>query len=82
MGINGVVTFKNCNLKDILVKLSPEDIVLETDSPYMTPHPYRGEKNESKNIKIIADFICELYNISPEKLAEITRENVRSIFDI
>ena len=82
LGINGVVTFKNCNLKDILVKLSPEDIVLETDSPYMTPHPYRGEKNESKNIKIIADFICELYNISPEKLAEITRENVRSIFDI
>ena len=43
LGINGVVTFKNCNLKDALVKLLPEDIVLETDSPYMTPHPHREE---------------------------------------
>lgn len=82
LGINGVVTFKNCNLKDTLVKLSPNDIVLETDSPYMTPHPYRGEKNESKNIKIIAEFLSNLYNISIQELAEITRKNVNIIFDI
>ena len=82
LGINGVVTFKNCNLKDALVKLSPSDIVLETDSPYMTPHPFRGERNESKNIKIIADFLAELFNISSEELAEITSNNVHQIFDI
>jgi TatD DNase family protein len=82
LGINGVVTFKNCNLKDTLVKLSPKDIVLETDSPYMTPHPHRGEKNESKNIKIIAEFLSDLYNISTQELAEITRKNVNDIFDI
>jgi len=82
LGINGVVTFKNSNLKDVLFKIDPRNIVLETDSPYLTPHPYRGEKNESKNIKIIADFLCELYNISPEKLSEITNKNVFEIFDI
>ncbi|MBR5662086.1 MAG: TatD family hydrolase [Bacilli bacterium] len=82
LGINGVVTFKNCNLKDTLIKLSPTDIVLETDSPYMTPHPYRGEKNESKNIVIIAKFLTNLFNISMEELAEITRKNVSNIFDI
>ena len=82
LGINGVVTFKNCNLKDTLIKLSPNDIVLETDSPYMTPHPHRGEKNESKNIVIIAEFVSKLFNVSPQELAEITRENVNKIFDI
>lgn len=82
LGINGVVTFKNCNLKDTLAKLSPSDIVLETDSPYMTPHPHRGEKNESKNIILVADFVSNTYNITPQKLAEITRKNVSEIFDI
>lgn len=51
LGINGVVTFKNSKLKDVLIKIDPSNIVLETDSPYLTPHPFRGEKNESKNIK-------------------------------
>jgi TatD DNase family protein len=82
LGINGVVTFKNCNLKDTLVKLSPSDIVLETDAPYMTPHPFRGEKNESKNITITADFVANIFNITSQELAKITRENVRQIFDI
>ena len=82
LGINGVVTFKNCNLKDVLVKLSPEDIVLETDAPYMTPHPFRGEKNESKNIIITAQFVADIFNISLEELAEITSKNARGIFDI
>lgn len=82
LGINGVVTFKNCNLKDTLVKLSPNDIVLETDAPYMTPHPFRGEKNESKNITITADFVANIFNITSQELAKITRENVRQIFDI
>ena len=82
LGINGVVTFKNCNLKDTLIKLSPSDIVLETDAPYMTPHPYRGLKNESKYIILTADFVSKLFNISVQELAEITSKNVHSIFDI
>ena len=82
LGINGVVTFKNSNLKDTLKKLSPDNIVLETDSPYLTPHPFRGEKNESKNIYVIAEFIADLYGISLEKLSEITNKNINEIFDI
>ena len=82
LGINGVVTFKNCNLKDTLARLKPDDIVFETDSPYMTPHPFRGEKNESKNLILTANFVSEIFNISLEELAKITNKNVHSIFDI
>lgn len=82
LGINGVVTFKNSKLKDTLKKLSPENIVLETDAPYLTPHPFRGQRNESKYIKNIAEFVCKIYNISQDELAEITNKNIKSIFDI
>lgn len=82
LGINGVVTFKNSNLSDTLSRLSPNDIVLETDSPYLTPDPFRGNKNESKNIFYIAEKVASIYNISLEKLSEITNKNIQSIFDI
>lgn len=82
LGINGVITFKNCNLKDVVAKLSASDIVFETDAPYMTPHPFRGTRNESKNIKIIAEFVSQLLNIPMEELAIITSKNVNEIFDI
>ena len=82
LGINGVVTFKNSKLKETLSKLTPNDLVLETDSPYLTPEPYRGQKNDSSNIPIIADFISNIYNISLEDLSEITNNNIKSVFDI
>ena len=82
LGINGVVTFKNCNLRETLKNIDPKNIVFETDAPYMTPEPFRGQKNESKNIKIIADYVANIYGISTEKMAEITSKNVSSIFDI
>lgn len=81
LGINGVATFKNSHLKEILPTIFP-DIVLETDSPYLTPHPYRGNKNSPKNILLIADFICEYLNISKNQLEKVTNENVRAVFDI
>lgn len=81
LGINGVVTFKNSHLKEILPTIFPY-IVLETDSPYLTPHPYRGNKNSPKNILLIADFICEYLNISKNQLEKVTNENVRAVFDI
>jgi len=82
LGINGVVTFKNSNLPDTLAKLSPNDIVLETDSPYLTPVPFRGEKNESKNIKFIAEKVADIFNISIDELSKITNNNIKEIFDI
>ena len=82
LGINGVVTFKNCNLKDVLINIKPSDIVLETDSPYLTPEPYRGKLNEPARIYDIATFLSDLYKIDLDELANITNKNVKEIFDI
>lgn len=82
LGVNGVITFKNCNLKDVIKEIDLNNIVLETDSPYLTPVPFRGKKNDPGKIINIADFVCELKNISQEKLAEKTNENIKRIFDI
>ncbi len=80
IGINGVVTFKNSHLKEILPEIY-SSIVLETDSPYLTPHPYRGTQNSPKYIRNIADYLCEYLNISLEELAKVTKENIQAIFD-
>ena len=82
LGVNGVVTFKNCKLKDVYSKLSPYDIVLETDSPYLTPHPFRGGQNSPKYVRVIAEYMANLFDISMEELADITNKNVADIFDI
>ena len=81
LGINGVVTFKNSNLKDIL-NIIINDIVLETDSPYLTPHPNRGTRNEPKYISDIAFFISHYTGISIEELMSITNNNINEVFDI
>ena len=82
LGINGVITFKNSKLKEVIKEIPLENIILETDSPYLTPEPFRGKRNEPKRILEIAKFICELKNISLEELSKITNENVKRIFDI
>lgn len=82
LGVNGVVTFKNCNLKDVLVNLSLDDILLETDSPYLTPVPFRGKKNEPSHIIDISMFLSNLFNVELNTLAEITNKNIMEIFDI
>ncbi len=82
LGINGVITFKNCNLKDVIQRLDLSNIVLETDSPYLTPVPFRGKKNDSTYIEYIADFICSIKGISMEELSEVTNGNIKRVFDI
>lgn len=82
LGINGVVTFKNCNLKDTLKNIDINSIVLETDSPYLTPVPFRGTPNNPSHIKDIATFVAEIYGISVAELAEITNKTIARIFDI
>ena len=79
LGINGVITFKNSKLKDVIKEIPLESIVLETDSPYLTPEPFRGKKNEPARIKEIAEFICDLKGISLEDLATITNHNIKRI---
>ena len=82
LGVNGVITFKNCNIKDIIKEVGLENIILETDSPYLTPHPYRGKQNSPKHIIDIANFVADLYNVSLEELENITNNNIKRIFDI
>lgn len=82
LGINGVITFKNCNLKDVVTKLDLKNIVLETDSPYLTPVPYRGKRNDSSHVYDIAKYISELKDCSLEELAKETNGNISRCFDI
>ena len=82
LGINGVITFKNCNLKDVVSKLDLTNILLETDSPYLTPVPYRGKRNDSSHIIDIAKFICEIKECSMEELSKETNGNISRCFDI
>ena len=81
LGINGVITFKNCNIKDVIKEVGLDNIVLETDSPYLTPVPYRGMQNNPSHILDIAKFVSELYNISLEELSYRTNENIKRMYE-
>ncbi len=82
LGISGVVTFKNCNLKDILVNVPIDNIIIETDAPYLTPVPHRGKQNIPGYAMDTARFVADVYGISVDKLVEITNKNIARIFDI
>ncbi len=82
LGVNGVITFKNANIKEVYERIPLHNIVLETDSPYLAPVPYRGKKNEPANILVIAEFLSTLYGVSISYLSEVTNENIARIFDI
>lgn len=82
LGIGGVITFKNSNLYKVVEQISIKDIVLETDSPYLSPEPYRGTTNSSKNIPIIAKKIAETKEITLEEVENITTQNCSYLFDL
>ena len=80
MGIGGVVTYKNSGLAATVAQLDLNDLVLETDSPYLPPVPYRGKRNESSYIPIIARKVAEAKEIDPEEVARVTNENALRLF--
>ena len=80
LGINGVITFKNCNLKDIIKDIGLENIILETDAPYLTPVPNRGKQNAPKYILDIAKFIAEVLNVTEEEVEFITTNNAKKLY--
>lgn len=82
LGIGGVVTFKNSKLFEVIEKLELTNIVLETDSPYLTPEPNRGKINESSNIPYIAQKIAEIKNVSLDEVRDITTRNAALLFDL
>ncbi|MCL8008485.1 TatD family hydrolase [Gelidibacter japonicus] len=82
LGIGGVVTFKNGGVDKFLNQIDLKHIVLETDSPYLAPAPYRGKRNESAYIIRVLEKLSELYGLPKEKIAEITTENSKAIFKV
>ena len=81
LGIGGVVTYKNSGLNEVLKEVPLTSIVLETDAPYLTPVPFRGKRNEPSYIKIIAEKIATIKEISIEEVATITTANAEKIFN-
>lgn len=82
LGIGGVVTFKNSNLYKVVEAVGLDNIVLETDSPYLAPVPYRGQKNSSKYIPIIAERIAEILNVNICEVRDKTYSNACGLFDL
>ena len=82
LGIGGVVTYKNAGLDKVVAQIDLKHIVLETDSPYLTPVPHRGKPNESSYLTYIAQKVAELHQTDPEAVANVTTENSRMIFGV
>lgn len=82
-GIGGVLTFKNSQkLREVVENMGLENFILETDSPYLTPEPYRGKRNEPYNIIYVANKISEIKNIDVNDVINITTKNASLIFDL
>ena len=82
LGIGGVVTFSNSNLYKVAEKIGLPNIVLETDSPYLAPVPYRGKQNSSKYVPVIAQKIADILGLSLEEVASVTTSNACELFDL
>ena len=82
LGIGGVVTFKNSGLDKVLKELPLEKLLLETDSPYLAPTPYRGQRNESSFITIVAQKLAEIYEVNLEEVAIKTTHNAKTLFNL
>ena len=82
LGIGGVATFKNGKIDQYLKEIDLKHIVLETDSPYLAPVPFRGKRNESSYTKLVAEKLAQIYHLPIEEIARITTENSKAIFGI
>ena len=82
LGVNGVVTFKNCKNIEVIKKIGIENFILETDSPYLTPVPFRGKKNNPSHIIDIVKYLTNELGLSEEELASVTERNIKRLFDI
>ena len=82
LGIGGVVTFKNGGLDRYLNKIPIDNIVLETDSPYLAPSPHRGKRNESSYIIYTLDKLSEIYQLDNDYIADATTKNATDIFNL
>lgn len=82
LGIGGVVTFKNGKIDQFLNQIDLKHIVLETDSPYLAPIPFRGKRNESSYLVNVVSKLADIYDVSEEEIATITTQNSKDVFGI
>lgn len=82
LGIGGVLTYKNSGLDKVIQDVSLEHLVLETDSPYLTPVPFRGKPNESSYLIYVAQKLADLKQVSLDEIAEVTTQNSRMVFGV
>ena len=82
LGIGGVATFKNGKIDTFLNQISIENIVLETDAPYLAPTPFRGKRNESSYLLNIANKVSDIYQLPLEEVAKITTQNSKDVFGV
>ena len=80
LGIGGVLTFKNSKLDEVLKQVDINHLVLETDSPYLAPTPFRGKRNESSYLVQVANKLADVYQISVDEVARITTANATKVF--
>ena len=81
-GIGGVVTYKNAGVAVALEKMSLDDIVLETDCPWLTPVPFRGKRNEPSYVRLVAEKVAQIKGLAPEAVAAATTANARKLFNL
>ena len=82
LGLGGVITYKNCGVKEFLAEIPMEKIVMETDDPYLPPVPYRGQRNEPAYIVKTAEKVAEIYGVTTEEVCKITTENAIKLFKL
>lgn len=81
LGIGGVVTFKNGGIDKFLDQIEIDNLVLETDSPYLAPKPFRGKRNESSYLMYVVEKLSEIYDMKPDRIAQITSRSAQEIFN-
>ena len=82
LGIGGISTFKKSPLPEVLKTVPLQRIVLETDSPYLAPVPYRGKRNESAYVTEVVRKLAEIYNVSPQEVENVTNANTKRVFSL
>ena len=82
LGLGGVITYKNCGVKEFLADIPMDRIVLETDDPYLPPIPYRGQRNEPAYIVKTAEKVAEIYNVTTEEICKKTTDNAIKLFKL
>ena len=82
IGVNGVVTYKNSGLAETLIHCPKDRLVMETDSPYLTPVPFRGKRNESSYLSIIIKKLSEIWQLDENSVMNITNQNVNHVFGL